>query len=271
MASKAAQPQVEKVVKPYLRGVFCGKDAWKEVPKRFVSMLAVCFIYLIASMLTSFDSLALRCAFSAVIVAIVLYYEFARGMGQGTGDTGYGEMMYVRQEEGKTVSEDDRARCFHPLKGFFEAFLGALPFFLVALVFALITRPTTYSLGALPSWTEELMLQNEFGDALRYYEAERSVEAMDILRVVARIMAMPLMSVATCLGNDATLLAERLVPLFVLLAPAAYGAGYTRGPVQRTLINTGIQIGVNKKRRKQSKERKARRKQNQSKTPERLI
>ena len=123
----AKQPKVEPVKKPYLKGSFCGKDAWKTVPKRFAGMLMICFVYAIASMIMNFDSLAMRIVVSVMIVAAALYYAFAKGMEQGTGDVGYGEMMYARQQEGKTIDKLDSDRCYHPLKGFFEALLGALP------------------------------------------------------------------------------------------------------------------------------------------------
>ena len=45
--------------------------------------------------------------------------------------------------------------------------------------------------------------------------------------------------------------------LFLLLPAVAYGVGYLQGPVQRERINTGIKIGVNKKQRKQQREKKA--------------
>ena len=266
----AKQPKVEPVKKPYLKGSFCGKDAWKTVPKRFAGMLMICFVYAIASMIMNFDSLAGRIIVGVLIVGIALYYVFAKGMEQGTGDVGYGEMMYARQQEGKTIAKLDSERCYHPLKGFFEALLGALPYVLVALVFAVLTKPTVYSLGGLPSWTQEMMLQDEFGDALRYYQETHGMTALEILRIIVRIMCMPVMSVATYLGTDAALLAERLSPLFLLLPAAAYGIGYLQGPAQRERINTGIKIGVSKKQRKQQREKKARKKAS-AKTPERLI
>ena len=151
-----------------------------------------------------------------------------------------------------------------------EDHIGALPYVLVALVFAVMTKPTTYSLGTLPSWTQEMLLQDEFGDALRYYQETHALTALEILRFIVRIMCMPMMSIATYLGPDAALLAERLSPLFLLLPAVAYGVGYLQGPVQRERINTGIKIGVNKKQRKQQREKKARKKAS-AKTPERLI
>ncbi|MDD3335159.1 MAG: hypothetical protein PHI98_06515 [Eubacteriales bacterium] len=270
MQKKTGQkkPVIEKVEKPFLTGSFCGKDAWKEVPKRVLALLGVSFLYFIGSVLISFDSLIGRILPAIAIIALVIYYQLVRGMSQGTGDVAYGEMMYSRQEEGKDISPEDRNRCYHPAKGFFEALMGAAPYVLIALVFAVMTKPITYALGVLPSWTSELMLQNEFGNPLNYYTTGAGIQALDILRIIVRAMIMPFVSVASYISADATLLMERLSPLCILIAPLAYGIGYLQGPAQRTKINTGIKMGDDKKRRK---ERKARKQRRQSKTPERLI
>ena len=137
-----------------------------------------------------------------------------------------------------------------------------------AVVYAVLTRPITYTLGVLPSWTEALMRQSEFGDALRYYENVGSMGVMDILRVIDRAMILPFVNVFSYTGNDAALLAERLSPLFVLLAPLGYGLGYTQGRKLRDKINTGIKMGDDRKKRR---ERKARKQRQRSKSPERLI
>lgn len=268
MQTKTTKPKVEKVEKPYLTGSFCGKDAWKEVPKRLLAVLGIALLYFIGSVLISFDSLIGRAIAAFLIVGLVIYYQLLKGMSQGAADVAYGEMMYDRKEQGKSLDKADSDRCFHRLKGFFEAFMGTLPFVLLALVFAIITKPLTYTLGVLPSWTGELMLQDEFGDALRYYAQTASFTAEGVLRIIVRAMTMPFVSVATAMGDSATLWAERLSPLLVLVGPMCYGVGYLFGPNQRTRINTGIKMGDDKKRRK---ERKARKQRRQSKAPERLI
>ena len=69
------------------------------------------------------------------------------------------------------------------------------------------------------------------------------------------------------MGNDAALLAERLSPLFVLLAPLGYGLGYTQGKPARQNQHRY----QNGRRPKKRRERKARRQRQRSKSPERLI
>ena len=112
------------------------------------------------------------------------------------------------------------------------------------------------------------MRQSEFADALSYYNRSAGLGVMDILRVIDRAMMMPFINVFSSLGNEASLLAERLSPLFVLIAPLGYGLGYAQGKRLRDRINTGIKMGDDKKKRR---ERKARRQRQRSKSPERLI
>ena len=179
--------------------------------------------------------------------------------------------VYLRVHQRVTMGfrwVDDRARCFHPFKGMFAVLVGVLPFLLFTGVYACLARPVSYSLGVLPSWTEALMRQSEFADALSYYNRSAGLGVMDILRVIDRAMMMPFINVFSSLGNEASLLAERLSPLFVLIAPLGYGLGYAQGKRLRDRINTGIKMGDDKKKRR---ERKARRQRQRSKSPERLI
>lgn len=68
MQTKTTKPKVEKVEKPYLTGSFCGKDAWKEVPKRLLAVLGIALLYFIGSVLISFDSLIGRAIAAFLIV-----------------------------------------------------------------------------------------------------------------------------------------------------------------------------------------------------------
>ena len=257
-----------KVALPYLTGSFHGKDAWRLVGKRLLSTLEVSLLYFLGALLLSFNSLAGQLIAAALVVGAAVFYQAAKGKAQGAGDVAYGETLYRRDAEGKGNEGEDPDRCYHWFKGFFAALMGALPFVLAAAVFAVLTGPLTYRLGALPSWTEGMLDQSEFGDALRYYSQAVPVTAVEVLRVCVRAMVMPMISVAAKVGDDAVLLAERLSPLFLLLAPLGYGFGYLLGPDERARVNGSIRQGVARKKRRESKERKRRQ---ASKTPERLI
>lgn len=269
MQKKAnAQKPIELIYKPIIPGSWHGKDARKLAFKRVLSVLAISFIYLLAGAFLSFESLWLRMAIAVLIVFTVTYYQWASGVSQGQSDATYGEILYNRRESGKEISKEDADRSFHRFKGLYAVALALIPFVLFTLVFACLTKPTTYHLGVLPAWTESMMTQTEFGSALAYYHNQPGLGAMDVMRIIVRAMIMPFMNVAAGMGSGAALTAERLSPLFVMIAPLGYGLGYMQGLVARAKINTGIKMGDDKKKRREIKKRKQRQR---SKSPERLI
>lgn len=263
-----SQKPVEVVRKPIIPGSWHGKDAWKLAFKRVLSVIAISFIYLLAGAFLSFDNLWARLLISVLIVFMVTYYQFASGITQGQSDATYGEILYNRRENGHEVSQADADRSFHRFKGLFAVAVGCLPFLLFTAVFACLTQPTSYQLGALPTWTSSMMSQTEFGTALAYYNNQPGIAALDVMRIIDRAMIMPFINVVTGIGVDAALLAERLSPLFVLIAPLGYGLGYMQGLNARARINTGIKMGDDKKKRRERKKRKQRQR---AKSPERLI
>lgn len=259
---------VEEVKKPTLTGSWHGKDAWKLAGKRALGVLALTLIYLIAGLLLNFESLWGRVLICLAVVGLAFYYQMYQGMVAGQGDAAFGEIMYAREQDGRDVTQGDRERCFHPLKGFFATLVGIVPFFVFAVVFACLTKPSFYTLGVLPSWTQGMLTQSEFADAVSYYGTGAGLTAMDVMRIIDRAMVMPFINIAAYFGDSATLLAERLSPLLVMVAPMGYGFGYAQGLKLRTKINTGIKMGDDKKKKR---ERKARKQRQRSKAPERLI
>lgn len=269
MQKKAKQKKpVELVKKPIVTGSWYGRDARKLALKQLLSFVAVSLVYLITGALMSFESVWLRTAMAVMIVGAAAYYLYASGTAKGQGDAAYGEILYGRRENGYAISPVDADRSFHRFKGYFAVLAGSLPFVIFALIFACMTEKASYTLGVLPTWTEELMHQAEFGTALSYYAEQPGMGAMGVMRIIVRAMAMPFVNIAASLGPDAMLLVERLSPLLILVAPVWYGAGYAQGLNCRARINTGIKMGDDKKKRR---ERKARRQRQHSKTPERLI
>lgn len=262
------QKPVELIHKPIIPGTWNGKDAWKLGFKRMLSVLGISVLYVLVGAVVNFDSVILRALFALMIVFSVAYYQYASGITKGASDAAFGEILHSRRESGHEIPKDEISRSFHPLKGLFAVAIGCLPFVLFAIVFACLTDKVSYQLGALPAWTQTMMNQTEFAAPLAYYGAQSGMDAVSIMRIMDRAMIMPFVSVVTIYGANAVLLAERLSPLFILIAPMGYAVGYAMGQVQRDRINTGIKMGDDKKKRK---ERKARKQRQRSNAPERLI
>lgn len=259
--------QIQPVVKPYMRGSWHGRDAVRKGLKMILSVLFVSILYLVLGLLLSFDSAVFRVFTSCVLILIAALYMYFQGANSGQADTSFAEIMYEHDKEGKTVVPGDHDRCFHPGKGFFEVLIALIPYLLVTLVFAFLAQRITYTLGVLPSWVDS-SAQTHVGEALSYYNIRTTPLFMAILRIAARALTMPFINISLLLGNDWVLWAERLTPLWVSIAPLAYGFGYLQGPKIRIKVNTGIKIGLHKKKRKERRERKAR---TSAKGPEQLI
>ncbi len=259
--------QVKPVVKPYMRGSWHGRDAVRKGIRMILSVLFISILYLVLGLLLSFDSAVFRVLTSCILIAVAALYMYFQGASSGEADTSFAEIMYEHDREGKTVVPGDHDRCFHPGKGFFEVLIALIPYLLVTLVFAFLAQRITYTLGVLPSWVDS-SAQTHVGEALSYYSIQNSSLFMSVLRIVARALTMPFINISLLLGSGGVLWAERLTPLWVSVAPLAYGFGYLQGPRIRIRVNTGIQIGLHKKKRKERRERKAR---TSSKRPEQLI
>lgn len=264
---KSSKP-AELVKKPIICGSFHGADAWKLALKRILSFVGITILYVLVGAMLGFDSQWISVIVSVLILAATAYYQYTNGVQKGVKDATYGEILYNRREAGHTVTDNDCERSFHRLKGFFAVLVASVPFVLLATIFALKTEKIGYKLGVLPSWTASLMEQSSFGEALAYYNTTVTITAMDVMRVIIRMMVMPFVNIVKDAGADAMLLVERLSPLLILVTPIWYGIGYTQGRHQRDLINTGIKMGDDRKKRR---EKKARKQRQHSKTPERLI
>lgn len=259
---------LKPVIKPFLRGSWHGRYATRKGTRLSLSILFISILYLLLGLMLSFDSIILRVITSVFLIAFSAFYMHFQGANNGEADTAFSEIMYQHEKDGKTVVQADRDRCFHPGKGFYEILIALIPYLLVTLVFAALAQPLTYSLGVLPSWLDTSARQTHVGEALSYYGVSDVSVAMSVLRIAGRSVTMPFINVALLLGTEGVLWAERLTPLWVCIAPLAYGFGYLQGPKMRIKVNTGIKIGINNKKRKERKARKARA---ASKGPEQLI
>ena len=270
MAAKNSK-KVEPVRKPYLTGSWHGADARKLALRCMLAGLILTLVLALSSMIVSMNSVWLRLLIVLLFEGLCFYYRFMQGGAQGEADVTLGEIMYRRQENGQPIASQDRDRCFHKAKGFFAVALGMLPFFVFTLIYALIAKPVSFTLGALPSWMSDLRYQTEMGDALQYYNAAGQMGALDVMRVIDRVLILPWVTALSPLGNSALTLAEKLSPLLIWVAPLGYGFGYLQGVSRRVAVNTGIKEGTQRRERREKKALKQRQRQRQSKQPEQLI
>ena len=243
------------VYKPYLRGNMVSRLAARRGLKILGLMLLFIFFGVLAGGSFGFKSAALRLVLNLAVLLFCCVLMYNEGSRMGESDVTFAEIAQKRLDEGRGVDPKDRDVCYHRGQGFFTALVGAAPFFLIALVYALIAHKQTYTLGALPDWVQGYESQSEIGGALAYYHETASAGLEDILRLLVRLMLFPYINSFGAGSYDRLFLLDRLSPLLALPVPLCYGLGYLRGPYLRALVHGNIRMA---RRRHNKKERKAR-------------
>ena len=265
--SNTAKKKPKIVTKPILTGRITDSFTIKRALRVTGSIVVAVFLYMVFGVLMMFDNMILRLLANTALVLLGAGFLYMSGATQGEADAAYGEIMYQRREEGKEVPDSEIARSFHPSKGIATAFIGALPFVLLAIIVAVTTQLQTYSLGTLPDWISAYRQQTELGEPLRYYDSTTSFGVLDAINLLVRFVILPYVGMVGSSNAQAVLLVERLSPLLVLIVPAGYAIGYFRGKDLRARVHTSIAQSKRRKKKKDKKERQNR----QQKGPEQLI
>lgn len=250
--------QLPVIKKPYLKGKAFSRLALKRGGRvlGYLVLSAVLFFFLGQLLVIDIDWL--RTIINLAVVFAFAGLLYSTGARDGEGDVAFAEIAFIRQADGREVSQEDLERCFHPYKGFVTAFSGALLIALICLVYALQAVKDSYVLGSLPSWVAAYETRSDIGPALLYYHDRAVFGLADALRMAVRLMIFPFVNMAGARNADAILLVERLSPLLVLIAPMFYGVGYARGEHFRAMIHSGIAANAKRaarKRRKVSRQR----------------
>ena len=259
--------KTEPVRKPYLTGSVTDGNTLREV-LMFLATLLVCgFAYLLVGGMASGTISVVSAILNVllILVSLTIYYYF--GMSNGTSAVSHGEVMQRRLDTGREVTPAERARGFHPLKGYATGLLGTAPLFLAALALALITKRQMMSPGYLPSWVSAPSGRPDVLQPLTVYTVREPLTAESLLRMVIRIAVMPWVSLTGSQNTNGLLLLERLTPLIVLLPALAYGTGYLGGVRVRTRVHTDIAANARKRARK---EKRRIRQKNAARKPEQL-
>ena len=262
-----AKKKIEKVSKPYMKGDAFDRTTLTSALKFFAGTVAMGIAFLVIGVMMNFDQPWLNIMVNVSVLAAT-YLMFSQfGMNAGADAVNQGEIMFSRQEKGRPVADWERSLCYHPMKGFLSAAIGIIPVLLCSIVLALIAERQMTSLGILPSWVGSFEGRQEIGNALAVYHETGSMSLESVMRLIVRMMVMPFVNIIGADHKDVMLLLERVSPLINLLPVLAYGLGYVNGVGVRTSVHTNIALGKKKAKRKQAKERRARR---QARGPEQL-
>lgn len=263
---KKKNAKVTPVSKPYMKGAAFDSTCPRSSLLIFGGTVLMMVAFLLIGGMMMWDNLVLRIITNGVLLLgayMIFYYS---GAGRGSIAVNQGEIMYKRTQIGGSMTEEERARCFHPAKGFLTGLLGCVPLLVCAIILACVAKRQMVTAGALPSWISSLMTRDEIGNALAPYQTIRGMDVEDVMRVIIRMCIMPLVNIIGSSNSGALLLAERLSPILMLLPGLSYGLGYLRGVSIRTQVHTDIAQNKRKSARKAKRQRKAR----QAKGPEQL-
>ncbi len=249
------------VYKPYSKGRVFTPNVYKKALRIFLLTIAAVVFYLFTGQLIAMTGGILRIALSILLLGLVMGLFYYEGAAQGEDDVSLGEIVYSKQQQQHTVSKTDSDNAYNPLKGFMTAFLGVLPFFILAIIFAFLAKKQVYQLGGLPGWLTAFNRYRNIEIALSYYNQTSSLGFEGALRIIIRMLLFPFIHFFGADNPDSMLLMERLSPLLMLIVPSAYAIGYLNGPKRRAAVHGNIALGKKKNARKAKRERMKRQKQ----------
>lgn len=270
MEKNRKKKTIKPVSKPFLKGVPWDTQSLKSSLFFFLSLLGLMAGFLIIGGMMMWNNTFLRVTTNLVLLGVVYAMYFYNGASRGTTDVNAGEILYTRQETGRSVDENELQRCFHAAKGFLIALVGSIPLLVCGLIFACTTQVQLTTFGALPSWVSGVIGRAEVGDAIAYYQQSATFGMQEFLRLVVRMNILPIINIVGTGNAQTLLLVERLCVLPLLLPALSYGIGYTRGVAMRTRIHTDIAKNQRRARKKQKQQLKKKQANTASKGPERL-
>lgn len=218
--------------KPVRRAERWGSQVLPMAGKILTVAIAVVVMGLMFSALQALGTAWLRVALSLLIASGMLLMHYGDGLNKGIRDAAASRYYEHASAKGRELSGKDDAACYHPLKALCACMVVyGIPLALAAYL-AATAQDYTYVLQDLPTW-----LTGTYGGRmdvmapLGAYAQTASLGAVDWIRMAVRVMELIFVNL---FSNPQTMgaLIDRLSPLFILLYPASYMAGYLRGPSQ---------------------------------------
>ncbi len=259
----------EVVRKPFLSGSITDDNTIRNCMQFFGILILVYFVSFIACATASFDNLILRLILNTAVIAVTLMIFYNNGAGRGADAVTQGEILYQKQEKGRTFTNSERAVCFHPMKGYLIGLISTLPFLIAAAILAVNTSVQMTDAGTLPSWMQGYIRRSDIGNALISYTNPEGMQFIDYLRAFVRICILPFINITGYSNKIGLLTMERISPLIVLLPAISFGSGYLKGKKIRTHIHTVISENDKRRIRKENK-RRSRRITSRKQEPEQL-
>ena len=221
------------------------KDAPGIALRLLLYVVVTVVLGLLLSVIQGIENDMLRLAVAALLGFVVLAIYFVEGMSRGTADASNSRQIARLEKAGHSITAKEDASCYHPLKAVAGSMmLYAIPLAL-AIVLALCAKAYTYVLQDLPTWVPgSYDMREDVMAPLAVYTQSLGTSAIDWIRIVVRLFILVFINL---FGNVQTAigLIDRLSPLFILLYPIAYVAGYLCGPAQQAKIEK-----MNKKAKK---------------------
>lgn len=217
--------------------------------------LAFAFVGLIITPMLLNATAVLRIPLVGLLIALAVWLLYLEGSYRGEMDTAKGEALHkLKLKSNYAATDEELSMCYWPMKGVASAFLAALPFMLIALYVAMTAEPYVYTLQDLPGWLANYYQRAEVGNALLYTRDVQYVTTLtDYLRVVTRFVLFPYIGLVGAMGDDASLLFDRVAPLLTLVLPVAAAIGYQFGPRRRAKTVKMIEEAKNKPRKRLKK------------------
>lgn len=200
---------------------------------------------LLFSVIQGIENSMLRMALAVLMGVAVLAIYFMEGVSRGTLDASNSRQLMRLEKAGHAIDAKEDASCYHPLKAAAGAMLLFIVPLVLAIVLALSAKDYTYVLQDLPTWVSgSYGMREDVMGPLGAYTQAMSTSAMDWIRIVVRLFILVFINL---FDNVQTAIAaiDRLSPLFILLYPIAYVAGYMCGPAQQNKLEK-----MNKKAKK---------------------